>query len=120
MSVGSGNTAIPVAGLSLIVKTPIVAHHLLSRSGEQPSTIDLIGDGFTLLAGPCDPHRARFACSIPHRAPIDVHSVDAVTADARDLPLTGALVTRPDGREVQRWRDAESAATHGFDWCYLA
>ena len=93
-----------------------VAHHWLSTCEQQTSTIDLIGDGFTILAGPSDPHWARFAGFIPARAPIHVHNVDAATADALDLPPTGGLVTRPDGRELRRWIDADAATTEGFDW----
>jgi 2-polyprenyl-6-methoxyphenol hydroxylase-like FAD-dependent oxidoreductase len=97
-----------------------VAHHWLPTGEQQTSTIDLIGDGFTLLAGPSNPHWARFAASILPRAPIGVHNVDAATADALDLPPTGALVTRPDGRELRRWIDADAAATEGFDWATLS
>jgi hypothetical protein len=80
---------------------------------------DFASGGFTLLAGPSDPRWSRFAASIPSRASVDVHRVDAATADALDLPPTGALVMRPDGREVRRWIDADTATTEGFDWARL-
>lgn len=86
-------------------------HHWLAGSGGQTSTIDLIGDGLTLLAGPSDPRWARFAESTPSSAPIDVHVVDAATADALDLPPAGALLARPDGGELRRWTDLDAAAT---------
>jgi hypothetical protein len=84
-------------------------HHWVPTSDEERSTIDLIGDGLTLLAGPADPRWATYReCARPS-APLDVHVLDASTADALDLTPTGALLTRPDGHELQRWRHFEPA-----------
>jgi putative polyketide hydroxylase len=87
-------------------------HHWLAAAEGKRSTIDLIGDGLTLLAGPSDPRWASFGESMPARAPIDVHLLDAGTADALDLPRAGALLARPDGRELRRWTHFDPA-THG-------
>ncbi|HEY1319068.1 MAG TPA: hypothetical protein VGF32_02425 [Streptosporangiaceae bacterium] len=35
--------------------------------------------------------------------------LDTRTADALDLPPTGALLARPDGRELRRWTDLDTA-----------
>jgi putative polyketide hydroxylase len=88
-------------------------HHWLPADDQQRSTADLIGDGLTLLAGPSDPRWARFAGTAPPSPPIEVHMLDARTADALDLPAAGALLARPDGRELRRWADLETAAAAG-------
>lgn len=43
------------------------------------------GTGFTLLAGPTDPHWLRFAAYMTPTAPLDVQVLDADTADALGL-----------------------------------
>jgi putative polyketide hydroxylase len=90
-------------------------HHWLASGKERISTIDLIGDGLTLLSGPSDPRWGRFAESMPWAVPIDVHVVDAGTADALSLPPSGALLARPDGRELRRWADVDAAAAVSLD-----
>jgi hypothetical protein len=41
--------------------------------------------------------------------------VDPQTVDALNLPPTGALLARPDGREVRRWATFDAAATDRVD-----
>ena len=90
-------------------------HHWLANGKERTSTVDLIGNGLTLLSGPSDPRWGRFAVSIPSTVPIDVHVVDADTARALSLPAAGALLARPDGRELRRWTGVDAAAAMGLD-----
>ena len=90
-------------------------HHWLASGKQRTSTIDLIGDGLTLLAGPSDPRWGKFAGSTPSTVPVDVHVVDAGTADALSLPEAGALLARPDGRELRRWTGVDAAAAIGLD-----
>jgi hypothetical protein len=85
-------------------------HHWLRTGGEPTSTIDLIGDGLTLLTGPSDSGWARFSQSTPFSAPIDVHILDSASAGALDLQPSGALLARPDGRELRRWTNVAVAA----------
>lgn len=85
-------------------------HRWLPAGDGQMSTLDLIGDGLTLLAGPSDPRWKRLAGTVPPNPPIDVHVLDARTAAALDLPPTGALLARPDGRELRRWTGFDSAS----------
>jgi len=94
-------------------------HHWLANGKERTSTIDLIADGLTLLSGPSDPRWRRFAESMSSSAPIDMHVVDAGTADALSLPAAGALLARPDGRELRRWTGVDAAAAVGLDWSVL-
>jgi putative polyketide hydroxylase len=84
-------------------------HHWLAVGDQERSTIDLIGDGLTLLAGSSDPRWARIADTEPPNPPIKVHVLDTRTADALDLPPTGALLARPDGHELRRWTDLDTA-----------
>jgi putative polyketide hydroxylase len=84
-------------------------HHWLAGSDEQTSTIDLIGDGLTVLAGPSDTRWARLAKSTSSTARIDVHVLDGGTADALEIPPSGALFARPDGRQLRRWIDFDAA-----------
>lgn len=95
-------------------------HHWVSTHGVPTSTIDLIGDGLTLLTGPSDSGWARFAESMRPAAPIDVHTLDRATARALDLEQTGALLARPDGHELRRWTNVDDAAHHqGSLWATI-
>ena len=91
-------------------------HHWIPAGDQQLSTVDLIGDGLTLLAGPSDPRWTRFADTVPPNPPIDVHVLDAGTAAALDLPPAGALLARPDGRELQRWTGFDTAGCNRPGW----
>ena len=84
-----------------------LAHHWIHTTGRPISTLDLIGDGLTLLAAPGDPRWA--GATAHHRGPVPLtaHLLDAETADALELRAQGAMLVRPDGRETGRW--------HGYD-----
>ena len=84
-------------------------HHWLPAGDQERSTVDLIGDGLTLLAGPSDPRWRRFAAYIKPSAPVTVHVIDARTSQALGLQPAGALLARPDGRELRRWTSADTA-----------
>jgi hypothetical protein len=87
-----------------------LSHQWLAAAGKKRSTVDLIGDGLTLLAGPSDPRWASFGESLPSKAPIDVHVLDAGAVDALDLSPAGALLARPDGHELRRWTHLDPGA----------
>lgn len=91
-------------------------HHWLGAGEQRRSTIDLVGDGLTLLAGGADQRWEGFARRLPSNAPVDVHLLDAGTAEALGLPPGGALLARPDGREVRRWTHFDPAAESGDGW----
>jgi 2-polyprenyl-6-methoxyphenol hydroxylase-like FAD-dependent oxidoreductase len=80
-----------------------VAHHWVPTPAGQVSTIDLLGDGLTLLAAPGEAHRTQCHVAEAGSVPLTVHVLDATTAAALDLSPSGALLVRPDGREVRRW-----------------
>lgn len=67
------------------------------------STVDLAGDGLTVLAGPGDPRWAGAKDNYRGSVPLTVHLLDAQTVDALELRPGGAMLVRPDGREAGRW-----------------
>jgi putative polyketide hydroxylase len=93
-----------------------LAHHWIRTPGRPVSTLDLIGDGLTLLTGPGDPRWKDASADYPGRVPVGIHSLGAATADALRLAPGGAVLVRPDGREVGRWPSYgawRSAASEG-------
>jgi hypothetical protein len=80
-----------------------LAHHWIPAPAPQISTLDLVGDGLTLLAGPRDPRWAGVKDDYRGAVPLTVHLLDAETADALELRPGGAMLVRPDGREAGRW-----------------
>ncbi|WP_448810899.1 FAD-dependent monooxygenase [Agromyces bauzanensis] len=70
------------------------------------STLDLLGDGLTVLAGP----RAGVTPARPRELPVSVHRVDQATADALDIGADGLMLVRPDGRPVASWATSADAA----------
>ena len=74
--------------------------------GTRMSTLDLIGDGLTVLAGPA----AHVSPMESHGIPIAVHVVDSATADALEIDADGAMLVRPDGRPVARYAASADAS----------
>jgi 2-polyprenyl-6-methoxyphenol hydroxylase-like FAD-dependent oxidoreductase len=82
-----------------------LAHHWVCAPGRRVSTLDLVGDGLTLLAGPGEPRWNSVTAHHYGCVPVKVHTLDAGTADALHLERGGAMLVRPDGRETGRWPD---------------
>jgi hypothetical protein len=72
-----------------------VRHAWLVRDGRRVSTLDLLGPGFTLFTGP---DGTPWQDPAPASAPVDVHRLDAHTADVLGIRPGGALLLRPDGK----------------------
>jgi hypothetical protein len=51
----------------------------------------------------------RFTDTVPPSPPIAVHVLDAPTTQELGLQQTGALLARPDGRDLRRWTGASTA-----------
>ena len=71
------------------------------------STLDLLGDGLTVLAGPT----ARVALELPRDIPIAVRRLDPSTADVLGIGAEGLVLVRPDGRPVARWAASADASS---------
>jgi len=78
-------------------------HHWVSRGGGQVSTLDLLGDGLTLLTGPDESRWATASLTLPFRAPLTVEPLERTTARALGVPPGGCLLLRPDGKRVGLW-----------------
>jgi hypothetical protein len=82
-----------------------IPHHWTVAGHRRVSTIDLVGDGLTVLTGPGDHRWTGAGPLLCSSAPVAVHGLDATTASALHLDLGGAMLVRPDGREIRRWSD---------------
>jgi 2-polyprenyl-6-methoxyphenol hydroxylase-like FAD-dependent oxidoreductase len=75
-------------------------HRWLEGNGGALSTLDLLGEGLTLLAGP-DVGRPN-AHQLDRAVPLTMHTVDANDARALGVSARGLLLLRPDGKELTR------------------
>jgi putative polyketide hydroxylase len=82
-----------------------IAHVWAARDEGLASTLDLLGDGLTLFAGPDWDGSAPDADAVS--APVTVERLDAIAARGLGLSPTGYLVARPDGHPVTLRNGAE-------------
>jgi putative polyketide hydroxylase len=73
-----------------------IAHVWVARDAGLISTLDLLGDGLTVFAGP------DWDGSLPHdgATPTTVERLDAIAARGLGLAPAGSLLVRPDGHPV--------------------
>jgi hypothetical protein len=81
-----------------------VAHLWLPGEPGRVSTLDLLGEGLTVFAGPRGPAQEDTgALRAASRAPVTVRRLDELSARALGISPGGALVVRPDGVPVSIW-----------------
>jgi len=85
--------------------------HLWVRTpAGRASTLDLLGPGLTLLAGPGMEAWRAAAAAVPGPLPLGVRGLEPAAARALGIPDGGALLARPDGVTAGWWPHAERAA----------
>jgi putative polyketide hydroxylase len=80
-----------------------VAHHWVAAAGARRSTLDLLGDGLTLLTGPAAGTWSAAAAALDGAPPLALARVDEITARALGIGCGGALLVREDGFPVESW-----------------
>jgi 2-polyprenyl-6-methoxyphenol hydroxylase-like FAD-dependent oxidoreductase len=78
-----------------------VAHRWIESERGVISTLDLITEGLTLLAGPGEPQWTTI--DLTTRAPCRIHTLAASDALALDIDPAGARLFGPDAREITSW-----------------
>jgi putative polyketide hydroxylase len=78
-----------------------LAHH----NGHRRSTLDLLGQGLTLLTGP-DAHAWTDAATLSTPFPLEVHALDPSAAATLGIAPDGAVLARPDAQPVAHWPTA--------------
>ena len=86
-----------------------IAHRWVATPAGPISTLDLVGDGATLLVGPRSTTWDRVIADIHAPLPVSVGRLDVVTARALGIAPDGALLLRPDGFPVASWNTPDNA-----------
>lgn len=85
-----------------------VAHRWL---GQGVSTLDLLGDGLTLLAADDEAGWGAAAARLGVRAPVAVHATGDSVAAGIGVAPGGTVLLRPDGRLAASWPDQDVLPT---------
>ncbi|WP_225839756.1 FAD-dependent monooxygenase [Streptomyces sp. NK08204] len=80
-----------------------------SAPADPVCTLDLVGDGLTLLAGPAGQPWTDAGAIATAPIPLTAHMLDEGTADALGLQPGGAMLVRPDCQEIRRWSHYDEA-----------
>jgi putative polyketide hydroxylase len=90
-----------------------VAHHWVVHEHRTVSTLDLLGDGLTLLADRSAGEWFQATAALDAYAPVNVHALDGNAVSSLRIPPGGAILLRPDGQQVGRWPDLTTLLHNG-------
>lgn len=79
------------------------AHQWLRRRNRTVSSLDLLGEGLTLLASRDEPRWSEAAGILNTQIPVATHALDGSTARGIGIHPGGAVLLRPDGRQLHHW-----------------
>lgn len=83
-------------------------HRWIATGSTSISTLDLVGPGLTLFAGPDDPRWTQSASAFGSRVPCTARILRADDAQALHIKPRGSKVVGPDAREIARWDDHDA------------
>ena len=92
-----------------------MSHHWVRGAGDRVSTLDLIGPGVTIFAGP-RPTEERVTSTTEQGPTVTVRHVDELTARAMGIAAHGSLAVRPDGLPMANPATASRSPRAGSDW----
>lgn len=96
-----------------------MAHQWTWQCGRRHSTLDLVGDGLTVLAGVEGGRWSDAVKRLHTRAPLTFHTLETPVARALGMESTGAMLLRPDARPVARWPELETFTSTSMPATYL-
>lgn len=80
-----------------------LTHRWLRCRNQNVSTLDLLGNGLSLLASRDEPRWSEAAATLNTRAPLVTHVLDESTARSIGMRPGGAVLLRPDGQQLHHW-----------------
>jgi 2-polyprenyl-6-methoxyphenol hydroxylase-like FAD-dependent oxidoreductase len=86
-----------------------LTHAWVTGADRRVSTLDLLGPGLTLLAGPDGERWGAAAAAAASGPPVAVHTLNAIVARALGIGARGARLVRPDGATVM-WAPGDDDA----------
>jgi putative polyketide hydroxylase len=90
-----------------------VAHHWIEQQHRVLSTLDLLGEGLTLLTDRSEPAWARATSALKAYAPVTLRALGETAARGIGIPAGGAVLLRPDGQQLGMWPKLTAALHSG-------
>jgi putative polyketide hydroxylase len=81
-----------------------IAHVWVCQGDRVVSTLDLVGDGLTLMTGPAASAWSQAGVDLDARVPVAVHGIDADAAAELGIGADGAVLVGPDAIPIASWQ----------------